>query len=78
MAFAVIAKPGSKLGPCKKMCQHKDCAAGRAEAEKVCPACEKLIGYDTPFVTVRDAGGLPWTWHNECAEIEAEKVREPK
>lgn len=73
MAWSIIAAPGMKGGPCKGKCAHRDCAASRAEAEKVCPGCEKLIGFDVAFCVVRDKADLPWTWHRLCAEISAEK-----
>ena len=46
--------------------------ANRQEAEKVCPRCEKIIGYETPMTTMRDKAGLPWIWHNFCAEVDEE------
>jgi len=75
MAFSMIPAPGTKLGPCKSMCQHRDCAASRQEAEKVCPGCEKIIGYETPMTILRDKADLPWVWHNLCAEL-AEESRQ--
>jgi hypothetical protein len=72
MAWSMIPAPGTKLGPCKSMCKHTDCAANRQEAEKVCPGCEKIIGYETPMTTMRDKAGLPWIWHNLCAEVDEE------
>ena len=71
----MISAPGTKLGPCKGGCKHRDCEASRVEAAKICPACDKPIGYDTAFTTMRDKAGLPWTWHNLCAEIDAEKAQ---
>lgn len=73
MAFSMIDKPGTKTGPCAKKCEHRDCAASRSEVEKICPGCSKPIGYGVAFTTVRDKADLPWTWHNLCAEIDAEK-----
>lgn len=49
MAAAFISKPGSEYGPCKRFCEHRDCAASRATASTVCRFCDKPIGYETRF-----------------------------
>lgn len=74
MAYGIIDKPGTKTGPCAKKCEHIDCAASRAEVEKVCPGCEKPIGYGAAFCVRDDKAGLPWTWHHACAQKDADKV----
>lgn len=38
--------PGKPYGPCKKPCNHKDCAKARADSAHLCRFCQKPIGYD--------------------------------
>jgi hypothetical protein len=78
MAWGVIQKPGAKYGPCKKACAHLDCAAGREIAAKVCPECDKPIGYDTPFAHYTGKAGLERTYHNLCLEIMAENEQKER
>jgi len=73
MAWGILAKPGSKHGPCKGTCAHVDCAANRKTAEALCPDCGKSIGWNTPFVYYQ---GKPW--HNSCLEIMVERNLKPK
>lgn len=49
MAAGTIQKPGSKFGPCKKACEHIDCAASRNIAKAACVYCSKPIGYVTAY-----------------------------
>lgn len=49
MAAGTITTPGTKYGPCKETCKHKDCAGTRAMAASICPGCKKAIGYNAPF-----------------------------
>lgn len=70
MAWAILAKPGEKYGPCKGECEHRDCAASRAEAKLVCPDCKKAIGYDTRFCTFEGK-----TWHDLCLDLAVEAGR---
>ena len=63
MAASLLARPGTKSGPCKNKCTHRDCAATRADAAHVCKFCKKQIGYDTLYYRVE--GELQ---HAACAE----------
>lgn len=49
MAAGLIPAPGTRLGPCKGECEHRDCAANRKQAESACALCTNPIGYDTRF-----------------------------
>jgi len=49
MAAGVLSEPGTKFGPCKKSCEHRDCAAARVTAEAPCGVCSEPIGYDRAF-----------------------------
>lgn len=70
MAAGTLPKPGTKYGPCAKPCQHRDCAATRADAERICHWCEKPIGYDTAHYRT-DRGPT----HALCEELAAEAGR---
>lgn len=63
MGWARLDPPGQEYGPCKKPCEHRDCAATRAMANTICPLCESLIGYDRRYY--READGLA---HAACVE----------
>jgi len=80
MAAIFISEPGSKYGPCKKPCQHKDCAASRAQADAVCPFCGEAIGYNNLFVEYSDALTVEYAeaklWHRSCLETWVEQERE--
>jgi hypothetical protein len=67
MAPSALPKPGSKYGPCKTACQHTDCAATRAMADRNCTGCGDKIGYERPFYR-DDADDLI---HAVCAEGDA-------
>ena len=49
MAAGQLSKPGTKYGPCKTDCKHKDCAQTRTMADTPCRICGKTIGYNTLF-----------------------------
>ena len=49
MAAITMAEPGSKYGPCLKSCEHRDCAAARAEACRECSECGAPIGFETRY-----------------------------
>lgn len=45
MAWSIVPRPGTKVGPCKGECQHTDCAATRKLAATICRYCQQEIGY---------------------------------
>lgn len=47
MGWIMIPAPGQKYGPCTTECAHRDCAANRKDAARVCRLCGKPIGYDS-------------------------------
>jgi len=49
MGWGIFAKPGSKYGPCKKDCHHRDCKSTKEDAAKICRICGKPIGFETKF-----------------------------
>lgn len=49
MAAGFLSKPGTKFGPCKELCSHKDCQETRSMAKALCKYCNKPIGYDRGF-----------------------------
>jgi hypothetical protein len=49
MAAGTLPKPGTKYGPCKGDCEHRDCAATRRMAGTACPTCGDKIGYNRRF-----------------------------
>ena len=61
MAWMKFATPGSKYGPCKGNCSHRDCADTRNLAAGFCVLCEKKIGYG------KRVTGIPLV-HSVCAE----------
>lgn len=72
MAAGTIPSPGSKYGPCKSACQHRDCAENREDAASACRHCGKPIGFDTRMY----ADGHPRKFvHAACEEaaVEAEQ-----
>jgi len=55
MAGIVLPEPGKvvkingerhAIGPCVKACAHKDCAATREHAARICKYCNEPLGYD--------------------------------
>lgn len=47
MAYIIVPKPGSKVGPCAGDCTHRDCAESRRTATQPCHLCHKQLGYET-------------------------------
>lgn len=70
MAAGVLPKPGTKLGPCKTGCKHRDCAQTKADAALACRFCQKPIGYGVGFIRARLTGALA---HELCAETAVER-----
>jgi cytochrome c553 len=70
MAAGMLPKPGTKFGPCKKSCQHKDCEQTRADAAAMCGICHEAIGYGRLFY--REGSGLV---HELCAAQVAEHAQ---
>ena len=68
MAASALAHLGSKYGPCRSSCQHKDCAETRRMAAAVCRFCSKPIGYGSPFY--REIDELS---HAQCLEVAIEQ-----
>lgn len=54
MAAYMLPAPGSKLGPCKRKCQHTDCALTRKMAETECYICSEPIDYEHPYYSEPD------------------------
>lgn len=78
-----IQKPGTKFGPCKKACQHRDCDESRFIATFcICRFCGKAIGYQTRFYLDPDAAPATPTdkrWvHADCLEdaVDAERAKQ--
>lgn len=79
MAAMRLPKPGTKLGPCKGGCNHRDCAETRRMAEAVCRICRKPIGYEVrlygdPHRYVEGYPGSGYV-HAVCLEEEYEAER---
>jgi hypothetical protein len=72
MAPASLPKPGTKYGPCKGPCEHRDCAETRRTAEFACPTCTTPIGYDRLFY--KTDGSYE---HAYCAEDRTERESHP-
>jgi len=66
MAAGILSAPGTKIGPCKKSCKHKDCAEIKTMAATACTVCLKNIGYDTRFYQLEDKTLV----HALCIETE--------
>lgn len=49
MAAGILPKPGTKTGPCKAACRHRDCAESRFIAGCVCRFCSQPVGFGTRF-----------------------------
>ncbi|MBA7528380.1 hypothetical protein ES705_20563 [subsurface metagenome] len=62
MAYTILPKPGSEVGPCKEACEHTDCAQTRAWADALCPKCNEAIGYERPMLLVEKTE----PWHFSC------------
>lgn len=76
MAPGRLPKPGTQYGPCVEACQHKDCAAIRAMAERICPYCSEPIGYERGFYISGGERGESYA-HSVCLEeaIERKQVQ---
>lgn len=72
MASGMIANPGTKLGPCRKQCEHRDCAENRALVAKLCRICGKPIGYMTSFFQEDNWASVV---HADCALDEVDRER---
>ena len=70
MAAGVLPRPGSKVGPCKGKCGHRDCAQTKGDAAAVCRFCAKAIGYGVGFYRSQLDGGLA---HAFCLEEAVER-----
>jgi hypothetical protein len=70
MAFAILQKPGSKLGHCKAACKHRDCAQSRQDAAAQCPFCQMPIGYGVGYNRSSLSGELA---HTFCLEEAVER-----
>jgi len=65
MAAEILPAPGTKLGPCKGQCKHRDCAQTREDATAPCRFCQQPVGYDKRFYRSRLSGELA---HAMCYE----------
>jgi hypothetical protein len=70
MAAGVLPKPGSKIGPCVKLCKHNDCNRTKTDSQMPCRFCGKEIGYGVRFVRARFTGDLA---HEVCIEAAVER-----
>lgn len=70
MAAGILPAPGTKVGPCKAICKHRDCGQTKADAATPCRFCGKAIGYGVGFVRARLSGALA---HAFCAEEAVER-----
>lgn len=64
MAYIILSEPGTKYGPCKEPCAHKDCAATRKEAESICSLCSQPLGYQRKITRDNEYGEV----HMMCLE----------
>lgn len=74
MAASILPAPGSKYGPCKEDCGHRDCKNTRDMAGTPCGICGEKVGYNRAFYNDGKYGLV----HAVCLEekIEQEKVDE--
>lgn len=70
MAAGTLPAIGTKYGPCKEPCEHRDCAMTRKMAAMTCHHCDKVIGYETLFY--EDGQDLV---HALCEETAIERER---
>lgn len=70
MAAGILQRPGTKLGPCKAQCKHRDCAQTKGDAAATCRFCQKAIGYGVGFYRARLSGELA---HAFCFEDAVER-----
>lgn len=69
MAAGILPKPGTKYGPCRKLCLHRDCNSIKLDARAKCHICSKPIGYNVRFYR-EDDGRLV---HALCIELQVEQ-----
>lgn len=71
------AHPGTENGPCADDCIHEDCAAMRADAERICRICGTTIGYDNKiyFEAIANDGETKSIVHAICLWEEQEKPK---
>ena len=77
MAAGILPAPGTEYGPCVAPCRHRDCAATRRTALKVCRHCGAPVGYERRFY--EEPGYVDAdrrATHADCEEraIEAERA----
>lgn len=79
MAALVLPKPGTKLGPCKGGCEHKDCRQTIMDAQSVCWFCLKPIGYNRLYYRSQtiDNRASGYLAHAGCMETAVER-NDPK
>ena len=71
MGWLTLPKPGSEYGPCVEPCVHRDCAATRNDAGKICEHCGQKIGFDVPYYST-EGGKIV---HAKCAGLAAAQKR---
>lgn len=72
---AVICRPGSVLGPCRRNCVHVRCHLAKRQAKSTCPYCGEPCGYDAGICEVpgtKDGSRRRWC-HSACL---ADRLRE--
>jgi len=70
MAAGILSAPGTRVGPCKTACKHRDCAQTKADAAAFCVFCGKAIGYGVGFFRARLSDALA---HALCLEDAVER-----
>lgn len=76
MAAGFLSKPGSKFGPCKTRCNHKDCMATRETARAYCKYCWGEIGFERRFFVLEEHMSEKVLCHEACAIEEQEKIKQ--
>lgn len=71
MTATQLPVPGSKGGPCAGPCEHRECAAVRAQAARRCRVCGNVIGYATMYYREDAADGGVTFIHETCLAREA-------
>ncbi len=81
MAAGTLPAIGTKYGPCKSDCVHRDCMSTKAMAKALCIRCGEPIGYGVRFYEDRETmpslGCATALVHALCEEraIEAEQSK---
>lgn len=70
MAAGILPAPGTKVGPCVKLCSHVDCNRTKTDSQMPCRFCRQPIGYGARFIRARLSGELA---HEACAEDAVER-----